>query len=194
MKLQPYAQTSVAKRANHKLSFKYFGPYEILARVGKVAYKLRLPDNSQVHPVLHVSQLKKMVPPSQVHTTDLSFNFLIDELFLVQPAKVQQNRLIRHGRGHIPQVLVSWTGLPATLCTWESEAALRCRFLEHLLGGKQFLKKGGMLRHHTTSDIVNWTSGGPRSTRQGPRDDRPSPPRTQQQSTLSLPEDRHETA
>lgn len=58
---------SVATRSNHKLSFKYFGPYTIVQRIGKVAYKLLLPPNSTVHPVFHVSQLKKVVgvAPSQ---------------------------------------------------------------------------------------------------------------------------------
>lgn len=63
LKLQPYVQTSVATQANHKLSFKYFGPYEILAKVGTVAYKLLLPASTSVHPVCHVSQLKKALPP-----------------------------------------------------------------------------------------------------------------------------------
>ena len=58
LKLQLYIQSSVAVRANHKLSYKYFGPYEVLQRVGAVAYKLKLPDSSHVHPVFHVSQLK----------------------------------------------------------------------------------------------------------------------------------------
>jgi hypothetical protein len=128
MKLQPYTQTSVARRSNQKLSFKYFGPYEVLARIGQVAYKLKLPPGSQIHPVLHVSQLKKSVPSDQVHTTDLSFYFLSDELFMVQPAHVHRHRVIRRGRGYIQEILVSWTGLPASLYTWESEDALHCRF------------------------------------------------------------------
>lgn len=40
LKLQPYVQSSVASRANHKLCFCYYGPYQILHRVGKVAYQL----------------------------------------------------------------------------------------------------------------------------------------------------------
>lgn len=45
LKLQPYRQISLALRQSLKLCAKYYGPYQILARVGKVAYKLELPLN-----------------------------------------------------------------------------------------------------------------------------------------------------
>jgi hypothetical protein len=45
LKLQPYAQSSVTKRANHELNIRYFGPYTVLARVGQLAYRLSLPAN-----------------------------------------------------------------------------------------------------------------------------------------------------
>ncbi|GKA03155.1 retrovirus-related pol polyprotein from transposon TNT 1-94 [Tanacetum coccineum] len=49
---------TLRKNKQHKLSQKYYGPFRILAKVGKVAYKLELPDNAQIHPVFHVLQLK----------------------------------------------------------------------------------------------------------------------------------------
>jgi hypothetical protein len=128
MKLQPYAQTSVARRSNHKLAFKFFGPYEVLSRVGKVAYKLKLPANSQIHPVLHVSQLKKSVPPAQVHSLDFPLHFITDEKVGVQPTHIHDRREIKHGRGYIKQALVEWSGLPSTLRTWEPEVELRRHF------------------------------------------------------------------
>lgn len=37
LKLQPYIQTSVAPRANHKLAYKFFGPFPIIEKINKVA-------------------------------------------------------------------------------------------------------------------------------------------------------------
>ena len=46
-----------------KLSLRFIGPFEILSRVGEVAYKLALPPSlSAVHPVFHVSMLRKYIP------------------------------------------------------------------------------------------------------------------------------------
>ncbi|WMV09564.1 hypothetical protein MTR67_002949 [Solanum verrucosum] len=44
---------------NRNLSAWYLGPYQILRRIGKVAYELELPNNlAWLHPVIHVSFLK----------------------------------------------------------------------------------------------------------------------------------------
>jgi hypothetical protein len=59
LKLQPYIQILVAQRSSHKLGFCFFGPYKIIKRVGSVAYKLQLPLDARIRPVIHVSQLKQ---------------------------------------------------------------------------------------------------------------------------------------
>lgn len=51
LKLQPYTQSTVASRPYPKLSYKYFGPYTVLERVGSMAYRLQLPDNAMIHDV-----------------------------------------------------------------------------------------------------------------------------------------------
>ena len=51
-----------------KLAPRYIGPFEIKSRVGEVAYRLVLPPElSRIHPVFHVSMLRKYIPyPSHV--------------------------------------------------------------------------------------------------------------------------------
>lgn len=64
LKIQPYKMKKLSKRVNKKLSPRYYGPYEILQKIGAVAYKLELPEDTKVHPVFHVSLLKKVVIPN----------------------------------------------------------------------------------------------------------------------------------
>ena len=56
--------------AREKLSPKYIGPFEILERVGEVAYRLALPPSLEgVHNVFHVSQLRRYIK-NESHVLD----------------------------------------------------------------------------------------------------------------------------
>jgi hypothetical protein len=59
--LQPYKKTSLKSQHCQKLTPKFYGPYHILKRVGLVAYQLEFPSHSKLHPVFHVSCLKKVI-------------------------------------------------------------------------------------------------------------------------------------
>lgn len=61
LRLQPYRQMSVQLRRNLKLAPKFYGPYRVVQKVGKVAYKLELLPNSKIHPVFYVSLLKNHI-------------------------------------------------------------------------------------------------------------------------------------
>ena len=58
MSLQPYKQSTIKQKKNHKLASKFYGPYKILHRIGDVDYELCLPSYC-IHMVLHVSFLKQ---------------------------------------------------------------------------------------------------------------------------------------
>jgi hypothetical protein len=58
LKLQPYVQSALAPRSNQKMAFKFFGLFQIEQKIGAVAYKLKMPEASNIHLVFHVSQLK----------------------------------------------------------------------------------------------------------------------------------------
>jgi len=61
LKLQPYRQNSVVVRKDLKLNPRYYGPFQINKRIGMVAYELKLPEGSLIHPVFRVSLLKKKI-------------------------------------------------------------------------------------------------------------------------------------
>lgn len=115
LKLQPYVQQSVAPRANSKLAFKYFGPFEILQKIGQVAYKLQLPEGSLIHPVFHVSQLKKYIG------SDTQVSSVIPEPIDYNPvAESAIGDRICNVKGKVQlQVLVQWKGWPRNMATWE---------------------------------------------------------------------------
>ena len=111
VKLQPYRQHSVFLRKNHKLSVKFFGPFQILQRIVQVAYKLALPEKAKIHPVFHVSILKPYNSLSMDHMPSLPP--LLDEQGpMIQPEKILQDRTILRKAKLVKQALIQWLGLP----------------------------------------------------------------------------------
>lgn len=127
LKLQPYAQQSVVNRPYPKLSYKYFGPYQIVERIGAVAYKLELPASAQVHPVFHVSQLKPFTANySPVYSTLPSAPELVATTPV--PVSILQRRLVKKGNAATPQVLIRWAHVPDECATWEDYYVLKHRY------------------------------------------------------------------
>jgi hypothetical protein len=98
VKLQPYIQMSVATRSNKKLSYKYFGPYLVLQKVGLVTYNLQLPAHSKIHNVIHVSQLKKAIPLEVEVSADEAL-MCIDDTNPLYPIRVLDRKLMQIGNG-----------------------------------------------------------------------------------------------
>lgn len=69
LKFQPYPLKSLASRPYEKLAPRYSGPFKVLAQVDQVVYKLELPSHAAIHPVFHVSQLKRALGTEVVLTS-----------------------------------------------------------------------------------------------------------------------------
>lgn len=61
LRIQPYKKNSLKEKGCQKLAPKLHGPCQEIQCIGAVAYKLALPTNSKIHPIFHVSCLKKVV-------------------------------------------------------------------------------------------------------------------------------------
>ena len=112
-----------------KLSPKYLGPFEILAKVGPVAYRLALPPNlAQIHDVFHVSQLKKYQPDPS-HIIEYENVALQDNLsFVVSPDRITDVKVKQLRNKSIPLVKVVWKGLSPEEATWEMESKMRQKY------------------------------------------------------------------
>lgn len=142
LKLQPYAQASVVNRPYPKLAYKYFGPYTILERVGKLAYRLELPVQSRVHNVFHVSQLKDYRPDYSPVFSELPKLPTLDSLD-TEPEAVLDRRLVKKGNTAVPQALIKWAGVPADMATWEDWEVLKVKFPSVLAWGQASSSPGG---------------------------------------------------
>ncbi|KAD7117538.1 hypothetical protein E3N88_04806 [Mikania micrantha] len=119
-------------RKRGKLSPRFIGPFRIIARVGKVAYRLDLPDElSGIHPTFHVSHLRKCladdvayVPLNDIEV-DEKLNYIEEPVAIVDTKEKQlRNKVIK-------QIKVQWKHRKGSDATWETEDEMK-RLYPHL--------------------------------------------------------------
>ncbi|KAK1424208.1 hypothetical protein QVD17_19529 [Tagetes erecta] len=128
LKVSPWK--GVARFGNQgKLSPRYIGPFEILKRIGPVAYRLKLPSElSNVHDVFHVSNLKKclsdetlVIPPDEVRVDDKLH-------FVEKPVEVMDSKVQKLRRSRIKLVKVRWNSKRGPEYTWEREDQMKQKY------------------------------------------------------------------
>ena len=115
-----------------KLSPRYIGPYEIVGKVGPVAYKLKLPPElSRIHDTFHVSMLRKYIPdPSHVlreQPLQLKENLTYEE----EPVQILDRREQVLRNKTILLVKALWRTHTVEEATWEHEEQMK-RHYSHL--------------------------------------------------------------
>ncbi|XP_074265979.1 uncharacterized protein LOC141588435 [Silene latifolia] len=128
VKLQRYRQQSVVHRTCAKLAPRYFGPFPVLAKVGQVSYKLSLPLQDKVHPVFHISLLKKHEGQNPVIRSLTK----LDELHQIRAEliAVLDRKLVKKGNMGVVHILVQWSNSSVDDSTWESYDDIKRRFPE----------------------------------------------------------------
>nr|GEX71881.1 putative reverse transcriptase domain-containing protein [Tanacetum cinerariifolium] len=108
-----------------KLNPRYLGPFKVLEKIDKVAYKLELPEElNRVHHTFHVYNLKKChadeplaVPLDGLHFDDKLY-------FVVEPVEIVDREVKRLKRSRIPLVKVRWNSKRGPKLTWERKDQL----------------------------------------------------------------------
>ncbi|XP_052480784.1 uncharacterized protein LOC128035345 [Gossypium raimondii] len=117
-------------RCKGKLSLRFIGPYEVLERVGPVAYRLALPLKlERIHNMFHVSMLRRyhfdpshILPLEQVEVTlDLSYE---EEFISILARDIKELR-----NKKIPLVKVLWRNHGVEETTWEPEESMKLQYL-----------------------------------------------------------------
>ena len=111
--------------ANAKFGQQYVGPFKILGRVGKQAYRLDIPPHWRVHPVFSLAQLepcpagpdpfKRPVPD---HPESVFVEGDTQEAKSYEVERLLNKRVRRRGKGESVEYLVRWRGYGPEFDTW----------------------------------------------------------------------------
>jgi hypothetical protein len=101
-----------------------YGPYTVLKSVGQVAYQLALPSHSKLHPVFHVSCLKKVIGTKCQNQTSLPELDKEGSIWF-QPQSVLDKRERRIHQCTIKGELVQWKDTTLADATWDPVTILQ---------------------------------------------------------------------
>ncbi|GKB91396.1 putative reverse transcriptase domain-containing protein [Tanacetum coccineum] len=103
-----------------KLAPRYVGPFEILERIGPIAYRLRLPQElSGVHDTFHVSNLKKRLADANLHVPLGEVKIDKTLHFVEERVEIIDREVKKLKRSRIPIVKVRWNSKCGPEFTWE---------------------------------------------------------------------------
>nr|GEX07524.1 putative reverse transcriptase domain-containing protein [Tanacetum cinerariifolium] len=124
-----------------KLSPRYIGPFEIIERIGPVAYKLKLPEKlHEIHSTFHVSNFKKCLANENL-VIPLEEVQLDDKLhFIEEPMEIMDREVKQLKQSRIPIVKVRWNSRRGPEYTWEREDFFK-RNYPHLFSPNQKTNK-----------------------------------------------------
>ncbi|GJY15993.1 reverse transcriptase domain-containing protein [Tanacetum coccineum] len=112
-----------------KLAPRYVGPFEILERIGPVAYRLRLPEElSGVHDTFHVSTLKKCLADASLHVPLNEIKVDKTLRFVEEPVEILDREVKGLKRSKISLVKVRWDSKRGPEFTWEREDFMKSRY------------------------------------------------------------------
>ncbi|GJZ12745.1 hypothetical protein Tco_0547975 [Tanacetum coccineum] len=112
-----------------KLAPRYVGPFEILERIGLVAYRLRLPEElNSVHDTFHVSNLKKCLGNANLHVPLNEIKIDKTLRFVEEPVEIMDREIKSLKRSRIPLVKVRWNSKRGPEFTWEREDYMKSKY------------------------------------------------------------------
>ena len=117
-----------------KLRPRYIGSYEIISRVGQIAYRLDLPPVlSKVHNVFHVSMLRKYIPDPSHVLRDKPIKLKDNLTYKEQPMQIIDLRVIlKHIFVCIEEISVLYSEIQISLLL-RRRLKLKSRFVFSLL-------------------------------------------------------------